>query len=140
MRRKTRILLLYEGLRGATFFRKVLSKHGYKVDVDHGSRKCLEKLSAKKYDAIILDSSVSGGNGLSLLRRIHSKYPQERVIVVSASPSWREGKEAYLEGAIDYISKSFDEESLPNVVREDLKKATHSLARKHGLLSGGPAS
>lgn len=134
MRREPRILLLDERVRDATFFQKVLSRHGYKVDVDHEPRKGLERIGAKKYDAIVLDSSISQVNGLSILARIRSKYPEERVIVVSASPSWREGKAAYLEGAVDYISKSFDELSLINALREDLRKPIpHSRGPKQNL-------
>lgn len=130
MRRKTKILLVEEGFREVSFFQKILSKHGYEVDVNINPQKTLEKLSTKKYDVIILDTSVSQGNGLSILNRIHGEHPEERVIVISASPSWREGKEAYLRGAIDYISKSFDEVGLLNTLREDLKKPNHSFTRK----------
>lgn len=131
MKRGIKILLVDEGPRGASFFQKILCKHGYKVDVDLDPEKALVKLNSKKYDFIILDSSVSQGNGLSILKRIHREYPEERIIVVSASPSWREGKEAYFEGAIDYISKSFDEASLLSVLREDLEKEpTHGFTRK----------
>jgi len=130
MKRQIRILLMDKGLREASFFQKNLSKHGYKVDVDINPQETLGKLNSKKYDVIILDASVSQGNGLCILDRIHSEHPEERVIVVSASPSWREGKEAYSKGAIDYISKSFDEVSLLNSLREGLEKPIHSFTRK----------
>ena len=122
MGRRLKILLVDEGPRGTVFFRKILSENGYAVDVYSDPEKVLGKLRVKKYDMIILDSSVSQGNGLSVLKRIHSEHPDERVIVMSSSPSWREGKEAYSGGAIDYVSKSFDEHSLLGIVRGDLGK------------------
>lgn len=63
------------------------------------------------YELVVLDS-LSGGEDLGTLRTIRGRYPDIRVIVVSAAPSWRGARESFRLGAVDYLSKSYDEDKL----------------------------
>jgi DNA-binding NarL/FixJ family response regulator len=77
------------------------------------------EISRKNYDAIIVDAgAVQDVNALtSLLRQDH---PQARVIVATASPTWRRAREALRAGAADYIRKSLDEKELLVAIQEAL--------------------
>jgi len=77
------------------------------------------EIARKSYDAIILDAgAVRDVNTLtSLLRQGH---PHARVIVATASPTWRRAREALRAGAADYIRKSLDEQELQAAIQAAL--------------------
>ncbi|MEW6618946.1 MAG: response regulator [bacterium] len=129
MKRIARILLIDDKPWWSEFFKKMLSTHGYKLDIAHNEDEALKKLDSQKYGLVFLDFYVSGPDGTVSLRRILEKHPEERVVVVSASPSWKEGRDIFRIGAIDYLSKSFDESKLLKTIQEGLK-IKPSLAHK----------
>ncbi len=121
MRRKSKILLIDDKPWWSGFSMKVLSEHGYKVDMAYDEEEALRILDSRKYDLVIMDYYVSGVNGITSLMRILEKHPCERVVVVSASPSWKEGRDIFRAGAIDYLSKSLDENKLLENIQKGLK-------------------
>ncbi len=121
MKKNHKVLLIDDKPWWSGFSKKVLSEHGYKVDVAHDEEMALRKLDSQKYDMVILDFYVSGADGVSSLKRILNKHPEERVVVVSASPSWEEGRDIFREGAIDYFSKSLDENKLLENIQKGLR-------------------
>ena len=121
MKKNPKILLIDDKPWWSGFSQKVLSEHGYKVDIAHDEEGALMRLDSRKYDIVIMDYYVSGVDGVSSLRRILNKHPEERVVVVSAAPSWKEGRDICRAGAFDYLSKSFDENKLLESIQEVLK-------------------
>lgn len=65
------------------------------------------KVGVYKYDCILLDLMLPGGNGLSILRRIKEVSPQTGVIIVSAKDSLDDKVEGLKMGADDYLPKPF---------------------------------
>ena len=116
------ILLIDDKPWWSDIFEKVLSKHGYRVDIVSNEKGALKRLDEQKYDIVVLDFYVSGSDGISSLKRILEKHPDERIIVVSASPTWEEGREIFALGAIDYLSKPADESSILRLVETNLRK------------------
>ena len=131
MGRARRVLLINDERQWSDFFKEVLLEHGYKVDIEFNATKGLNRLDAQKYDIVVLDSYVSSADRLSILNEILQKHPEERVVVVSASPSWKEGREVYLQGAIDYLSKSADKHKLLKALQEGLRKRTPLTSLRH---------
>lgn len=57
-----------------------------------------------------------------LVQRIRALRPGSRVVIVTASPTWRRAREAFEAGAIDYIRKSLSQEELWVDFSDALKK------------------
>ncbi|MEW6607490.1 MAG: response regulator [bacterium] len=133
MKQGPRILLIDNKPWWSEFSKKVLSKHGYRVDRALDEEGALKKLDSQKYDMVVMDFYVSGTDGVTSLKRILEKHPEEKVVVVSAAPSWKEGRDVFRVGAFDYLSKSLEKTQLLKTIREGLKiknPLSHNMRRK----------
>ena len=72
-------------------------------------------------DVVLLDVVLPGIDGVQLLKKISTKYPNLPVVMISASPSVRPVIKALDLGARDYIRKPFDIDELRLVVERALK-------------------
>ena len=72
------------------------------------------------YDVIIVDAGVVYDAALLTLR-LRTKQPKARVIIVTASPTWRRARRALQSGAAHYIRKSFDTVELRSKIQEVLE-------------------
>jgi DNA-binding NtrC family response regulator len=73
------------------------------------------------YAAIFVDAVSVADFGL-LTSRIRAQRPDARVIVVTASLTWRHAREAFRSGATDYFYRSIDRKELESSVAAALKK------------------
>jgi two-component system, OmpR family, response regulator len=90
-----------------------LSQQDFEADIKtFGSgEECLSQINDKP-DIVVLDYYLSSGgaeknlNGMEVLRRIKSTYPEIRVIILSAQDNIEVAMETMKNGAYDYVSKS----------------------------------
>jgi DNA-binding NtrC family response regulator len=61
-----------------------------------------------KYDIVIIDAAILD-NKMLLISQIRERQPKTRIIVLTASPTWRRAREALKAGAMDYLSKTMSE-------------------------------
>lgn len=66
-----------------------------------------ERIESYRYDCVLLDLTLPGGNGLELLRRLKSIHPDTGVIIISARDSLDDKIEGLRLGADDYLAKPF---------------------------------
>ena len=71
-------------------------------------------------DVILCDIKMPDGNGLDLLSKVRSEGLPTPVIMITAHTSTEDAVQAMKRGAIDYISKPFNNEELVLVVRRAL--------------------
>lgn len=84
-----------------------LSDENYSCEAASDYYNAREKILLSSYDCILLDISLPGGSGLSLLKDLKKKNKLDGIIIISAKNSL-DDKIAGLElGADDYISKPF---------------------------------
>jgi len=57
-----------------------------------------------------------------LVRFIHDLIPEGKIIIVTATPTWKQAREAFHIGATDYIQKRYDKEEMANVLESVLEK------------------
>lgn len=91
---------------------------------ENGLRHIRESLSRHQlYGVIIIDVGTVGDRRFSsLVSDIRAEQRETRIVVASAAPTWRQAKEAFLAGAIDYTRKSLDNKELLTVFQEVLNK------------------
>lgn len=97
----------------------LLSNAGYVVDVADDGNMALSILAQKQFDLMVLDILMPGMNGFELLERLSGgKLP---VIVLSALSDMASIKQALDLGAVDYVAKPFNIQSLLTKVRNVLE-------------------
>ncbi len=90
----------------------MLSLRGHSVDEASTGEEALEKIKSNLYDLIIADIKMPGISGMDLLKEINNlEYPSP-VVFITAYATVESAVEAMKMGAIDYITKPFEEERL----------------------------
>ena len=98
-----------------------LEAYGYEVEVAEDEKTVRSIISKSRPDAILMDISIPGIDGISLCREI--KYTpgltDVPIIMITAYSDKKTAHDSFLFGAADYLVKPFD----ITVVREKLEKA-----------------
>src|SRR5262245_41635612 len=84
----------------------------------------LEVLRARPANVVLLDLVMPGMGGLEVLRQIKASRPNVNVIVVSVIDQVRPALESLRLGAMDYLTKPFDEEQLQLLVRQAIAQSS----------------
>ncbi len=96
---------------------KILSKNNYEVICALSAAEALERMKTESFDLLISDIVMPGMNGLELLKRVKSDWPQTRALMMTAYASTDTAMKAIRLGALDYVSKPFTPDELRTVVR-----------------------
>lgn len=78
----------------------------------------LEKLAAKRWDAVVLDINLPGRSGLEVLREARARYPRLPVLVLSSAPEEQLGVRVLKAGASGYLNKQTAPTELVEAVRK----------------------
>jgi DNA-binding NtrC family response regulator len=84
-------------------------------------QEALELLRHQHRQMIIVDAA-DFDNPSGLVAQIRAIRPGARVVVATASPTWRRAREAFQAGATDYIRKSLSIGQLQEALSEALEK------------------
>jgi type II secretory ATPase GspE/PulE/Tfp pilus assembly ATPase PilB-like protein len=85
----------------------LFAKKGFRVTTATTAHEALERLSQSP-DVVLLDLKLPDGSGLDLLSRLRARFPDLRVIVISALADQSTIREAFERGATEYLPKPFD--------------------------------
>ena len=98
--------------------RKSLEANGHTVVEASSGFEAVDAYARESPDAVFLDITMPGMDGLEALRRIRSDHPDARVVMLSAMAQQSTVMEAVRAGARDFVVKPAD----PNRVLEALNK------------------
>lgn len=76
------------------------------------------------YDLVIMDAT-SVEHLESLITHIHRVSPDSRIVVATAAPTWQNARDAFRNGAIDYIRKYSERDRLSKFLLETLEKPSY---------------
>jgi CheY-like chemotaxis protein len=62
---------------------EILEGQGYRAVSAYNAADALEKFEKHKFDLMVTDFRMDGMNGLELARKVHDKYPDVPVIIVT---------------------------------------------------------
>ncbi len=79
-----------------------------RVETAHSAREAMEQLSRTPTDVVVLDLRLPDASGLEVLSQVKAKFPQVRVVVVSAFADSTTAQQALALGASEYLPKPFD--------------------------------
>lgn len=78
----------------------------------------LRMVKAQKPHLVIVDISLSRGQGLELVRQIQKRSPQTKVLVLSVHDDWLFADRALRAGAMGYINKQESVDDILRAIRE----------------------
>lgn len=99
-----------------------LEKERYIVECAANYPAALSKISEYRYDCILLDIMLPGGNGLSILRELKKEQRQDGVIIISAKDSLDDKVSGLELGADDYLPKPFHLAELSARIRSVIRR------------------
>ena len=103
--------------------RKILAKKGYHVDQAVTKDEALDKIQSRPYKLVLLDLKIPGVRGLELLKAVHDRNPETKVIIITGYASIETAVESARMGAIDYLPKPFTPNEIRTVTENALKLA-----------------
>jgi len=109
--------------------RQALQREGMTVHEADSAPAALEVLSGTDCEIVLLDLKMPGMDGIEVLKRIRADHVTTSVIVITGYPSVDSAVEAMKWGAVDYLAKPFDANTLRVAVGRAL--ARRSLPDSH---------
>jgi diguanylate cyclase (GGDEF)-like protein len=133
-----RILAVEDSMLICKMYKAILSKHGYDIKVEQDPLKALDVIKEYSPHLILMDANMPGLDGFELTRRIKADKKTEniRIIMVTGDTKKQSAVKALDYGAVDFLTKPFDEEALLARMRvhlnnkrlfDDLTRAYHEL-------------
>ena len=98
-----------------------LASEGYNCVAVATGEDALMKLPNYRADVVLLDLRLPGVSGMDVLREIKSTCPRTAVIVITGAEDIETAVEAMKTGAVDYITKPFELETINDSIEAVLK-------------------
>ncbi|SMC59060.1 response regulator transcription factor [Pedobacter africanus] len=102
-----KILIIEDEAELASSMIAYLSSQHYLCELAPDYPQALEKISNYKYDCILLDLMLPGGNGMKILELLKAQNKEDGVIIISAKNSLEDKINGLQIGADDYLAKPF---------------------------------
>ncbi len=102
-----RVLVVDDEVAVRTSLHRALNLERYDVDLAQDGREALERVSATRYDAIVLDVSMPQLDGLEACRRLRSAGDRTPVLMLTARDAVDDRVAGLDAGADDYLVKPF---------------------------------
>jgi DNA-binding NtrC family response regulator len=116
-----KILIVDDEVNMRLVLKAMLKKEGYDVETAADGLEALALLHRHDITACITDLRMPKLDGMGLLNRMVEEYPSIPVIIITAHGTVETAVDALKKGALDYITKPFDQEELKNVISKAVK-------------------
>lgn len=118
-----RILVVDDDPQITTLLNTLLSLQGFEVHVVNDSTQAMSAAASTTPDLFILDLMMPQPNGYEICRLIRSdpKFRNTPILIITASDDYGSKAISRAAGANDYMTKPFDQDELPKVIRSLIK-------------------
>jgi len=117
-----RVLLVDDEEKFLEVLSQRLGTRGIDAETSTSGEEALVKIKNKNFDAIVLDVMMPGIGGIETLKRIRAENPELQIIMLTGQGSVDKAVEAMKEGAIDFMEKPADINTLLNKISEAKEK------------------
>jgi DNA-binding NtrC family response regulator len=101
---------------------QVMKREGYEVTATTSGPNALKLLEGRRFDVVLAGLRTEKVNGMDVLEKVKSIYPDSEVILMAAHATVACAVEAMKKGAYHYASKPFKLEEIREHVRQALLK------------------
>jgi DNA-binding response OmpR family regulator len=109
LREKARVLVVDDDEHVRDLLATVVDLAGYGVDSVESAEEAIERLRGGSYDLLIVDKNLPGADGVDLIGQVRAEAIDTPAMLVTGYASTETVSRALGHGAIDYISKPFDD-------------------------------
>ena len=115
-------VLLIEDNDAARFgFVRYFAKEGYEICEAADLAEAAAKLSARRFDAIVMDVNLPDGNGIDFIDTIRESDPNIPIIVITGAGNIQLAVQAMQRGADNFLTKPVDNSALSEYLRKTLE-------------------
>jgi diguanylate cyclase (GGDEF)-like protein len=115
---QARVLIVDDVPDTVEIIKKLLEYEGYEVFTAYTAEEGVNIALEEDLDVVVMDINLPGIDGNEALRRIHSKNPDQSVIILTAYATVDNAIQALKDGAIDFIRKPFENDHLVYVIQK----------------------
>ncbi len=115
---------------------KLLAQEGYHAKAVANGFEALECLKKGDIGLVLTDINMPEMNGLVFLQELNQKYPEIKVVMITAYGGVDSYLEAMNQGALEYLHKPVKLRDLRAVINK-IFNPTNSLGDSSALLTGG---
>ncbi len=110
---------------------ELLRADGHDVQIAADGGEALEKLETEPFEVALLDLVMPRATGLEVLHRLHVVRPETSVVMITGHGSVDVAVEAMKGGAVDFVVKPFEIESLQRILQSiaDERRARRMLGQ-----------
>jgi two-component system, OmpR family, response regulator len=98
------------------FLSRNLSKRGFMTTVSYSLAEAEKQLDINRPDILLLDNHLPDGRGIDFVNKINYKYPDLKIIMITAHDSPEDRSKAYSSGIEYFLSKPFSIATINQVV------------------------
>ena len=115
--------------------KRVLSAHGFQVEVAEDGQTGLRKVQEGGLDLVLLDVMMPGVSGIDLIAPIHAHDPEIVCVIITGYGTVELAVKAIRQGADDFINKPFSADDLVLRVKQGVERRRLSLESRRCLLA-----
>ncbi len=123
MQEKSRILIIEDELKVASFLQRGLEGNNYEAEVAYDGDIGMRKFESSDFDALIVDINIPALNGYEVCKRVRLKNQKIPILILSALGTTTDKLQGFNLGADDYLVKPFEFEELLARIKALLKRA-----------------
>jgi DNA-binding NtrC family response regulator len=128
----------------------VLADEGYEVRAAESAEEALVLMGQEEFFMVITDARLGGMSGYELLGKVHTRWPELPILMITAYATPKLAVEAIKAGAFDYLAKPFAPEELLHAVarcserhrllhqNETLRERAHETYRLEQIVGDSP--
>lgn len=116
-----KILVVDDELNMQMVLKAMLQREGYEILTASDGIEALGILKGNQPAAIVTDLKMPRLDGMGLLEKVQDGFPDIPVIMITAHGTVSTAVEALKKGALDYITKPFDQDDLKNIIHKAVR-------------------
>lgn len=98
------------------FLSRNLSKRGFMTTTSYSLEEAQKQLAIIRPDILLLDNHLPDGRGIDFVNKISYKYPDLKIIMITAHDSPDDRSKAYNNGIKYFLSKPFSIATINQVI------------------------
>jgi len=119
-----RVLLVDDAKDFVEYMRRRLTARGMDISTAFNGQEALDIIKEQDFDVVVLDVLMPGMDGIETLQEIKKMKPELEVIMLTGHGTVESAAEGMKLGAVDYLLKPCDLDTLLNAINEAVKKSS----------------